>query len=67
MGSKAALWHPRLRHRIENDATLRALVLDLAGQLRAARQAVQQSIPVNPMPGQCLHCGMQEHCRQARL
>ena len=55
------------RHRIENTDELRAWVLDLAGQIRAARAAVDQPIPVNPMPGQCRPCGMRGHCGQARL
>jgi CRISPR-associated exonuclease Cas4 len=53
------------RHRIENDASLRAWVLDLAGQIRAARQEVDQPIPVHPVPGQCRPCGMRGHCGQA--
>jgi CRISPR-associated exonuclease Cas4 len=55
------------RHRIENDAKLRAWVLDLAGQIRAARAAVTQPITVNPMAGQCRPCGMRGHCGQARI
>jgi CRISPR-associated exonuclease Cas4 len=55
------------RHRIENTAELRALVLDLAGQIRAARAVVTQPIPVHPVPGQCRPCGMRGHCGQARL
>jgi CRISPR-associated exonuclease Cas4 len=54
------------RHRVENDAELRAWVLDLAGQIRAARAAVMQPIRVNPVPGQCRPCGMRDHCGQAR-
>jgi CRISPR-associated exonuclease Cas4 len=55
------------RHRVENDAELRARVLDLAGQIRAARAAVTVPIPVTPKPGQCRPCGMRGHCGQARL
>ncbi len=55
------------RHRIENTEALRAWVLDLAGQIRVARAAVDQPIPVNPKPGQCRPCGMRGHCGQARL
>ena len=54
------------RHRIENTEELRAWVLDLAGQIRAARAAVTQPIPVNPVPSQCRPCGMRGHCGQAR-
>ena len=50
------------RHRIENTEELRAWVLDLAGQIRAARAAVAQPIPVNPKPGQCRPCGMRGQC-----
>ena len=55
------------RHRIENTEELRAWVLELAGQIRAARAAVTQPIPVNPVPGQCRPCGMRGHCGQARI
>lgn len=55
------------RHRIENSDDLRAWVLDLARQIRAARAAVAQPIPVKPVPGQCRPCGMRGQCGQARL
>jgi CRISPR-associated exonuclease Cas4 len=55
------------RHRIDNTEELRAWVLELAGQIRAARAAVSQPIPVNPRPGQCRPCGVLEHCGQVRL
>ncbi len=55
------------RHRIENSDELRAWVLDMAGQIRAARAVVAQPIPVTPVPGQCRPCGMRGHCSQARL
>jgi CRISPR-associated exonuclease Cas4 len=55
------------RHRIDNTEELRAWVLDLARQIRAARAAVNQPIPVSPRPGQCRSCGMRSHCGQARL
>jgi CRISPR-associated exonuclease Cas4 len=55
------------RHKIENTEELRAWVLELAAQIRAARRAVTVSIPVNPMLGQCRPCGMRGHCGQARL
>jgi hypothetical protein len=44
------------RHRIDNDEHLRAWVLDLAGQIRAARREISMAIPVNPKPGQCRPC-----------
>ena len=55
------------RHRIENTEELRAWVLDLAGQIRAARAAVTQPIPVKPVSGQCRPCGMRGHCGQVRI
>jgi len=55
-----------VRHRVENTEQLRAWVLDLAGQVRAARAAVTAPIPVRPRPGQCGPCGMRGHCGQAR-
>jgi CRISPR-associated exonuclease Cas4 len=55
------------RHRIGNDESLRAWVLELAGQIRAARVEVTRPIPVDPKPGQCRPCGMRGHCGQVRL
>lgn len=55
------------RHRIDNTEELRAWVLNIARQIRAARAAVNQLIPVDPRPGQCRSCGMRSHCGQARL
>lgn len=55
------------RHRVENTAELRAWVLEVAGQIRAARANITREIVVNPVPGQCRPCGMREHCGQARL
>ena len=54
------------RHRVENTEELRAWVLDLAGQIRAAKSSVSQPIPVHPKPGQCRPCGVRGHCGQAR-
>ncbi|MBX6312713.1 MAG: Dna2/Cas4 domain-containing protein [Isosphaeraceae bacterium] len=55
------------RHRIDNDAKLRAWVLDLAGQIRAARARIDEEIPVSPRPGQCRSCGQRSECGQARI
>jgi hypothetical protein len=55
------------RHRVENDQRLRAWVLDLAGQIRAARAAISEPIPVSPKPNQCRPCGILGYCGQARL
>ena len=55
------------RHRIENTQDLRAWVLELAGQIRAARARVTEPIRVIPKPSQCRVCGMRGHCGQARL
>jgi len=51
-------------HRIDNSDELRAWVLDLAGQIRAARAAVMEPIPVNPRQSQCRPCGMRGHMQQ---
>jgi len=42
-------------------------VLELVGQIRAARARIMQPIKVNPKPGQCRPCGMRDRCGQARL
>jgi CRISPR-associated exonuclease Cas4 len=55
------------RHRIENDKKLRLWVLEIAGQIRAARAAVCQPIPVEPRPGQCRSCGQRKNCGQAKI
>jgi CRISPR-associated exonuclease Cas4 len=55
------------RQQIDNTEELRAWVLELAGQIRAARAAVTVPIPVDPRPGQCRRCGMRGHCGQARF
>jgi CRISPR-associated exonuclease Cas4 len=55
------------RHRIENTEELRTWVLDLAEQIRAARESVTVPIPVNTSPNQCRRCGMRGQCGQARL
>jgi CRISPR/Cas system-associated exonuclease Cas4 (RecB family) len=55
------------RHQIENTEELRARVIELASQIRAAKATVRQPILVNPVPGQCRPCGMRNHCKQARL
>jgi CRISPR-associated exonuclease Cas4 len=54
------------RHRIENDAELRAWVLELAGELRNARAAVAVPMAVDATPGQCRACGMWGSCGQAK-
>jgi CRISPR-associated exonuclease Cas4 len=54
------------RHRIENIESLRAWVIDLAGQIRAARTEMSRPIRVQPKSGQCCPCGMRWHCGQAR-
>jgi CRISPR-associated exonuclease Cas4 len=55
------------RHMIENTEELRAWVLDLAAQIRAARPAITEPIPVNPKPSQCRACSQRGNCGQARL
>ena len=54
------------RHRIDNTAELRAWVLDLAGQIRASRAVVAQSIQVMPAHAQCRSCSQRGNCGQAR-
>lgn len=56
-----------VRHQVENTEGLRARVLVLAGQIRAARARVREAIPVTPAPGQCRFCGMRGRCGQVRL
>jgi CRISPR-associated exonuclease Cas4 len=55
-----------MRERVDNTESLRAWVLDVADQIRAARARVREAIPVDPRPGQCRACGMRGHCGQAR-
>jgi CRISPR-associated exonuclease Cas4 len=55
------------RHRVENSEELRAWVLEIAGQIRAARAAVTVAIPVNPKPTQCRSCSQRGNCGQARV
>jgi CRISPR-associated exonuclease Cas4 len=50
---------------VENTDDLRSWVLDLAGQIRVARVAVSEPIPVRPVPGRCRLCGVRGHCGQA--
>jgi hypothetical protein len=57
----------RSRHRIENDDALRAWVLYMAGQIRAARPNASTPIPVNPKPAQCRPCSQRGNCGQARM
>jgi CRISPR-associated exonuclease Cas4 len=54
------------RHRIENDERLRAWVLGMAGEIRAARSKINQPIAVTPNPSQCRKCGQRGNCGQAR-
>ena len=54
------------RHRIENSEELRAWVIELAEQIRAARKAVTVPIAVNPTSGQCRACSQRANCGQAR-
>jgi hypothetical protein len=54
------------RRWIENTAELLAWELGVAMQIRAARAAANQRIPVNPKPAQCRPRGMRKHCTHAR-
>ena len=55
------------RHQVENTEELRALMLEVAVQIRAAKLQIAEPIPVQAVPGQCRPCGVREHCGQARL
>jgi hypothetical protein len=46
------------RHRLENTAELREVVLEVAAQIRVARASIKREIAVNPVPGQCRRCGV---------
>ena len=54
------------RHRIENTDELRAWVLGVADQIRAARRQVAEIIQVNPPPAKCRACGQRANCGQRR-
>ena len=54
------------RHRIENTPELRAWVLDVADQIRAARRELGREIPVRQPAAKCRDCGMREGCGQRR-
>jgi CRISPR-associated exonuclease Cas4 len=54
------------RHRVENSPELRAWVLGVADQIRAARRQVAEIIQVNPPPAKCRSCGQRGNCGQAR-
>ena len=56
-----------VRHRIDNDESLRASVLAMADQIRRRRADVDRPIAVNPSPWQCRPCGIRGHCGQARV
>ncbi len=55
------------RHCVENGDDLKAWVLDLAGQIRAARKAVTDPTTINPRRCQCRACGQRGNCGRARL
>lgn len=52
------------QHRIENTDELRAWVLGVAEQIRAARRQIHEPIPVRQPPGKCRGCGVREGCGQ---
>jgi hypothetical protein len=54
------------RHRIENTDELRAWVLEVAEQIRAARKQLARIIQVNPRPGLCRSCGQRGNCGQLK-
>jgi CRISPR-associated exonuclease Cas4 len=54
------------RRRIANTEELRARVLDVARQVRAARRQVKVQLEASPERWQCRVCGQRSRCRQAR-
>ena len=54
------------RKRISNSDELRARVLDVARQVRAARHQVEVELAASPERWQCRACGQRSRCRQAR-
>jgi CRISPR-associated exonuclease Cas4 len=52
------------REMVENTPALRAWVLGMADQIRAARGQLDRQIPVTQPPGKCRGCGMRESCGQ---
>ncbi len=54
------------RHRIENTPELRARVIEVADQIRAARRQLAKTIHVIQSPAKCRACGMREYCGQRR-
>lgn len=52
------------REKVENSDQIRAWVLGIADEIRAARRRVRQTITVNPPPAKCHKCGMRAHCGQ---
>lgn len=54
------------REVVPNTDELRAWVLDVADQIRAAREEIEQMIPVNQPPAKCRACGMRRRCGQAK-
>ncbi len=55
------------RDQVENTDELRTWLLELAGEIRAARANISHPIRVDPKSGQRRPCGMRGHCEQARL
>lgn len=52
------------RVKVENTPELRAWVLDVADQIRAARKQVEKMIQVSQPPAKCRGCGVREACGQ---
>lgn len=52
------------RHRVENTAELRARVLAIAEQIRAARRDLAEIIQVRQPASKCRGCGVREACGQ---
>lgn len=54
------------RKRVENTPELRAWVLDVADQIRAARRQLDREILVRQSAAKCRACGMREVCGQRK-
>jgi hypothetical protein len=53
------------REIVRNTDELRAWMLGVVEEIRAARKQVAEIIQENPRPGQCRGCGMWKGCREA--
>src|SRR3954453_11909361 len=52
------------REIVRNTDELRAWVLSVADEIRAAQRELNREIPVSQPPAKCRGCGQKENCRQ---